>query len=258
MRSALELTAVAVTAADGSVEALEWPTASSPAVAGAGSAPAATGPVEIPDWATRAAPPAPPPRARLTPSSASAEGAAAPPLSPRNDPASAAALERGRLVHRLLESLPDIPAERRVEIGAAYLAAFADDWPQADRDALLAEVLAVLDDPAFAEAFAPGSRAEVEIAGRLGAASIAGRIDRLAVTPGRVLIVDYKTNRPAPETPAEVPPAYVGQLALYRAVLRRLYPGRTVAAALLWTDRPALMEIPESDLILAETVLAGR
>jgi ATP-dependent helicase/nuclease subunit A len=113
-------------------------------------------------------------------------------------------------------------------------------------------VLAVLDHPGFAEALAPGSRAELEIAGRLGAATISGRIDRLAVTPTRVLIVDYKTNRPAPRALAAVPRQYLAQLALYRAVLRDIYPGRLIAAALLWTDGPDLMPIPAQLLDVAE------
>jgi ATP-dependent helicase/nuclease subunit A len=117
-----------------------------------------------------------------------------------------------------------------------------------DRDKLLAEVITVLDHSDFTEAFGKNSRAEVEIAGRLGDARVAGRIDRLAVTPDRVLIVDYKTNRPAPEKLADVPPAYITQLAIYGAVLERLYPDRAVAAALLWTDRPSLMEIPAETL----------
>ena len=75
------------------------------------------------------------------------------------------------------------------------------------------------------------------------------------MTPERVLIVDYKTNRPAPQTLAEVPDGYVAQLALYRVILRRLYPGRRIAAALLWTDSPALMEIPESALDSAESAI---
>jgi ATP-dependent helicase/nuclease subunit A len=40
-----------------------------------------------------------------------------------------------------------------------------------------------------------------------------------------------------------VPPAYLRQLALYRAVLRKLYPDRPVRAVLVWTDVPDLMEI---------------
>ena len=77
---------------------------------------------------------------------------------------------------------------------------------------------------------------------------MSGRIDRLAVADDRVFIVDYKTNRPAPGRLADAPPAYVLQLALYRELLRRLYPSRAVAAAILWTDTPSLMEIPSSTL----------
>jgi ATP-dependent helicase/nuclease subunit A len=63
-----------------------------------------------------------------------------------------------------------------------------------------------------------------------------------------VLIVDYKTNRPAPARIEDAPEAYLAQLALYRAVLAQLYPSLPVRAAILWTDLPALMEIPSSTL----------
>jgi len=39
-----------------------------------------------------------------------------------------------------------------------------------------------------------------------------------------------------------VPHSYVRQLALYRAVLMKLYPDKTVRAALIWTEVPDLME----------------
>ena len=119
-------------------------------------------------------------------------------------------------------------------------------------NALVDGIMAVLSHPDFAAVFAPGSRAEVEVAGRIGAATLSGRIDRLAVSEARVLIVDYKTSRPAPASVGDTPHEYVMQLALYRAVLGRLYPGKPVAAAILWTDRPALMEIPSVLLDLAE------
>jgi ATP-dependent helicase/nuclease subunit A len=210
--------------------------------------------VALPAWATANAPPPPPPLRRLAPSTAL--GATVPPATPfvpRASGNAAAAIERGLLVHRMLQSLPDAPAEQRRALGARYLDAMAAHWPDADRAALLAEVLAIMANPAFAEAFAPGSRAEVEIAGKLGQAVFSGRLDRLAVTPDRVLVVDFKTNRPAPAALKDVPEAYVGQLAVYRAVLARLYPGRTISAALLWTDTPSLMVIPDEMLILAES-----
>jgi len=217
-----------------------------------------------PGWnnSRRAAPPAPVALKRVTPSTVTTSGndiplTVPPRLFSRSDPTTSLALDRGRLVHRLLQSLPDIAAADRVAIGASYLGAFADGWSDDERSALLAEVMATLDHPDFAPVFAAGSRAEVDIAGSIGAARVSGRIDRLAVTPARVLIVDYKTNRPAPTALAAVPDGYIAQLALYRSVLHRLYPDRPVAAALLWTDGPSLMEIPEEVLILAESRLSA-
>jgi len=55
--------------------------------------------------------------------------------------------------------------------------------------------------------------------------------------------VDYKTNHAPPASPEEAPEGYLRQLALYRAVLTKLYPQRAVRAALLWTETPDLMEI---------------
>ena len=62
------------------------------------------------------------------------------------------------------------------------------------------------------------------------------------------VVVDFKTNRAAPRLAAEAPPAYVRQLALYRMILRKLYPQRAIRAALLWTEIPELMEISASAL----------
>jgi ATP-dependent helicase/nuclease subunit A len=101
--------------------------------------------------------------------------------------------------------------------------------------------------------FAPGSRAEVSIVGRLERPGqpkvlVSGQIDRLVVTPNDVLIVDFKTNHTPPKTAAEAPKGYVRQLALYRAILTRLYPQRLVHAALLWTETAEIMEISASAL----------
>jgi ATP-dependent helicase/nuclease subunit A len=119
-------------------------------------------------------------------------------------------------------------------------------------------MLAVLDDTRFAPLFAPGSRAEVPIVGRINGRPLSGQVDRLVVTPEAILIGDYKTNRPAPLRLEEVPPGYVTQLALYRAVLTKLYPGRPIRAALVWTEVPDIMEIPSSALDASLTTLADR
>ncbi|MGY4423910.1 double-strand break repair helicase AddA [Bradyrhizobium sp. JR6.1] len=165
----------------------------------------------------------------------------------------ARALQRGTLVHRLLQSLPEIAAERRPAAALGYLARNADGWSAEEQAALADQVLDLIADPRFAAVFAPGSRAEVSIVGRLERpgqpkALVSGQIDRLVVTPTDVLIVDFKTNHGPPKTVAEAPRGYVRQLALYRAVLAKLYPQLPVRAALLWTETPEIMEISASAL----------
>jgi ATP-dependent helicase/nuclease subunit A len=80
---------------------------------------------------------------------------------------------------------------------------------------------------------------------------ISGRIDRLVVLPGRVLVCDFKTNRPSPLRIDDADPAYLRQMAIYAAVLADVFPDRRVEAALVWTDGPKLMPIPENLLAKA-------
>ncbi len=110
--------------------------------------------------------------------------------------------------------------------------------------------LSVLEDARFAEVFGPGSRPEVAAAGTATALPpglrISGRIDRLVVLPDRVLVVDFKTNRPSPDRIEDADPAYLRQMALYAAVLSDIFPGRRIEAAIVWTDGPKLMPVPEN------------
>jgi ATP-dependent helicase/nuclease subunit A len=87
------------------------------------------------------------------------------------------------------------------------------------------------------------------------AIELAGQIDRLVVLDDEVLIVDYKTNRPPPKSPEEVAPLYRRQLAAYRAALLQLFPDKHIRTALLWTDVPDLMEMPDNLLDEAAAIL---
>src|SRR6202011_5651445 len=144
-------------------------------------------------------------------------------------------------VHRLLQSLPDLTAGRRRDAALAHLSRNAPAWSVAERESLAGQVIALIADSRFAAVFGEGSRAEVAIVGRLTLpgrppALVSGQIDRLVVTQNEVLIVDFKTNHAPPKATPEASQAYVRQLALYRAVLSRLYPQHGVRAALLWTE----------------------
>ncbi|MGL3212248.1 double-strand break repair helicase AddA [Bradyrhizobium sp. BR 1433] len=216
------------------------------------TASAAAVPIALPSWLRAAAAPEASAASMLRPSDP-ADGDSHPIRTGESVLLRARALQRGTLVHRLLQSLPDVALERRRAAALGYLARNADGWSEQEQVALADQVLGLIADPRFAAVFAPGSRAEVSIVGRLERpgqpkALVSGQIDRLVVTPTDVLIVDFKTNHVPPRTAAEAPRGYVRQLALYRAVLARLYPQLPVRAALLWTETTEIMEISASAL----------
>jgi ATP-dependent helicase/nuclease subunit A len=161
---------------------------------------------------------------------------------------------RGLLIHGLLERLPDVEPARREELARRWLLPQGAEGAAAD--ALIAEALAVIWHPDFAAAFGPDSRAEAPIIGRgpgLPRGGVRGSIDRLCISRDEILIVDFKTDRPAPADPADAPDGYVMQLAAYRAVLSRAYLDRPVRCALIWTETPRLVEIPTRLLDAAAT-----
>lgn len=175
--------------------------------------------------------------------------------------APAFALERGTAAHRLLQLLPTLPQNEREAAAHRYLERIGRDWPSGEADRLWLSVRAILENRDFASLFAQGSRAEVEIMGTImlgnSERAVSGKIDRLVPGDDAVLIVDYKTNRPAPQAPAQVPFGHVAQMALYRALLAPLYPGRPIRAALVYTETPILIDLP-ADVMDAALAQLGK
>jgi ATP-dependent helicase/nuclease subunit A len=221
---------------------MEAPQEAEPRPDGRDTPPAAA--ADLPNWVRR---PAPPEQVldALAPSAVPGENEA-PAAAPHglSDP-TGRRFRRGRLVHALLQHLPDRPPGTREEAARAFLARRGQDLPEDEQRETLAEVMALLDAPGFAAAFGPGSLAEAPIAGRIGDRLVSGQVDRLLVEPGRVLVLDYKTNRPPPAEVASVPALYLRQMAAYRAVLSRAFPGRRVDCALVWTFGARLMVLPD-------------
>jgi ATP-dependent helicase/nuclease subunit A len=151
--------------------------------------------------------------------------------------------QRGLLIHRLMQTLPDLGPDQAESAARRFLSRAAHALAPDLRDEIARETLAVLRHPEFAPLFAPGSKAEVPIVGLIDGRALSARVDRLVVTETEVLVVDYKTNRPPPRTADLVASAYREQLAAYSTALTMIYPGRRIRTLLLWTDGPTLMEI---------------
>lgn len=156
--------------------------------------------------------------------------------------------KRGRLVHKLLELLPEMNLLDRREAAVRFLAQTYLELTSREIETIVDETLAVLQHEKFAGLFGPGSKAEVPLAGALKiggeAVFVNGQVDRLLVGDDRVWVVDYKTNRPPPTDVTDVNPLYVRQMAVYCQLLATLFPNKPVECALLWTDGPRLMHLP--------------
>jgi ATP-dependent helicase/nuclease subunit A len=163
---------------------------------------------------------------------------------------------RGRLIHRLLQSLPERAQRDREAAMARYLAQPAFGLTQGEQAEIARGVGAILALPELSPLFGQGSRAEVPLVGVVGGQAIAGQVDRLVVTDEEIIVIDYKTNREPPTDASEIPAIYWRQMAAYAALLREIHPGRPVRCALLWTEGPRLMWLDEATL--AHHCPAGR
>ncbi len=153
-----------------------------------------------------------------------------------------AAAARGRVVHRILQDLPQIPPE-------AWLAFARRKLEKGRLDPGLAErIVNLITMPEHRDFFGPGSQAEVSI-GAIGPEGqmMTGRIDRLVIRSHDILLLDYKTDWDVPESLAPDHP-HVLQLADYARALGQAYGGRPVRAAILWTA------LPRVEWVAAETL----
>jgi ATP-dependent helicase/nuclease subunit A len=216
----------------------------------------ADAPADLPDWIEKNHPAEPMRKRTASPSALLAQME---PLerSPRED-----SVIRGVLIHRLLEVLPDHPADRRHAVAEQWFAGQpAIDEPM--KQALMEEVFRVLDHPDFKHVFAEGSRAEVSLAGQVetikgGTVFLSAQVDRLRVTDDVIFLVDYKSNRRPPARVDDVDLAYIAQMAAYRELARSIWKGRHVKCGLLWTHHPDLMWLPDGVMDAALTMINDR
>ena len=157
-----------------------------------------------------------------------------------------AARLHGTLIHRLLDTLPALPPDR----WTATAASLGQTLGVPDPAPALTEVRRLLADPVLAPVFAPEVLVEVPVCGDLpGLGPVAGVIDRLIVDGTRVTCTDFKSNAVVPARPADVPEGLLRQMGAYLALLRQIYPDRTVEVAILWTRTATLMPLPH-DMVM--------
>lgn len=147
------------------------------------------------------------------------------------------AKQRGTWLHLLLEHLPGKDASHWPALAASLIP------DPAEGAALLAEAAQVIAARHLAPIFDGNALTEVAITADYQGQRLYGAIDRLVVTPDRVLAVDYKSNVLVPDRAEDVPEGLKRQMAAYRTALAQIYPGRQIETAILWTKTAVLMPV---------------
>jgi ATP-dependent helicase/nuclease subunit A len=200
---------------------------------------------QLPAWAHEPAPQEARPPRPLSPSALGDDAVSDPPPTP----AMRVAAERGRLIHALFERLPAVAAADRAMAADRWLTKAGGVDDPAARSEIVQSVVAVLDDPRFAELFSVDTLAEAPIAATLANGMVvSGTVDRLLIEPNRVRVVDFKTGRRAPRSLDDVPDYHLKQMAAYAEALSVIFPGRSVEAALLYTAGPRLIVLNDETL----------
>lgn len=170
------------------------------------------------------------------------------------------ALRRGRLIHRLLEYLPDLPRSEWDRHADELLINGADFAEGLEAQQIKKDVFNVLNTPELAFLFTKGALSEVDISATLAqlqGGRVHGAIDRLIEFEDHVLAVDFKSNQIVPQNVDTIPEGLLRQMGAYDAALRIIFPDKPVKVALLWTTTAELMEVPHkmvSEALLRATL----
>jgi len=194
----------------------------------------------VADWADKTAPEESPLAKPYTPSRLQEDEEEPDSSSPLED--NTRYYRRGSLIHKILQFLPNEDADR-TRIIKSYLQKNAPDFSKAEQEQICREITNLLEKEECRQIFGEDSRAEVPIIGEADGKIISAQIDRLVVKKDKVIIVDFKTNRPAKKTPEETPEAYINQLKTYEKLLRLIYPSHNIESYILWTNEARLMRV---------------
>ena len=154
------------------------------------------------------------------------------------------AKSHGTLVHAHIERLsavaPEVLGDYRSDV----------EWTP-DNVAAQQEAIRVLTDPALRFLFASRWLSEVSVTADLGREKLAGKIDHLLFEPGRILAIDFKTNRTVPASAEDVPEGILRQMGAYLHALQQIYPGQSIETGIVWTNVPLFMPLPHETVMRA-------
>jgi ATP-dependent helicase/nuclease subunit A len=155
------------------------------------------------------------------------------------DTAPRGARDRGILIHAILDGLTG--GDTRTSIKTRLRTTWAPLVGDAAFESCWTEACRVVDDPALSELFDSThhelARNELPILYRNDdGQDVFGRIDRVTITHGDVILVEYKTVAHAtPDNAPVLARPHVSQLRLYAEGIRKIWPNKKLRAVIIFT-----------------------
>lgn len=149
--------------------------------------------------------------------------------------------KRGTVIHKLLQYISTVNITNRETAASLFLEKQLPEFSEKERQYIVKEVLNLCN--TYLDLFSTNSLPEVPIIGETDGKIISAKVDRLVICKDKIMIVDYKTNRPAAKNVSEVPEIYLNQMAIYKKLLQKIYPDKIVETYLLWTNTCNMMKV---------------
>lgn len=149
--------------------------------------------------------------------------------------------KRGTVIHKLLQYISSVAINNRERIALRFLQQQLPEFSDLERQKIVHEVMKLCG--TYPEIFSEQSMPEVPIIGEVDGKIISAKVDRLVISEDCVIIVDYKTNRPAARNINEVPELYIAQLHIYKQLLKKIYPTKDIETYILWTNTCNMMKL---------------
>lgn len=142
---------------------------------------------------------------------------------------------RGKLIHKILEVIGKNSKEDKEWLMNLSKKIVSNETflNKESRIEILEMINKFLSSEQFENLFLGEIKCEVPIIGEINNQMVNARIDLLVITENSILIIDYKTDKVAPN---KISSEYSQQLKIYEKLIKNLYPNHQIRSAILWLE----------------------
>lgn len=136
-------------------------------------------------------------------------------------------LDRGKIMHKVLQHLPSVPKERRKNWIRSYLSSMN---LSADIQSEVTDKIISFNEK-FSDLLTSECRTEVAINGIIDDEIVSVRLDMLCIAKDKVTIIDYKSHR-SPFLSEEIKQ----QMSLYKTLVQNIFPDKEIECIIIWLE----------------------